>query len=93
MRKDTSPEKKGVLRHSPPSNTEKAEKYKAEVSKKATEFCGGSFNITKEYQAREETGNSTGVGTGMGVGMGGIMIGGSSRSTSMYNFVEFDCGN
>lgn len=91
VRRDTNPVKKAVLRHSPPSSTEKAEKYKEEVAKKAHEFCGGDFDITKEYQAREETGTSTGLGTGVGVGMGGIMIGGATRNTAMYNFVEFSC--
>lgn len=91
VRKDIAPEKKAVLRYVPPANEKKAAKYKDEVNKKAQEFCGGEFNITKEYQARQPTGTSTGVGTGIGLGMGGIMLGSSQESTAMYNFVELSC--
>lgn len=91
VRKDTAPEKKAILRHVPPSSETKAAKYKEEVDKKAVEFCGGGYDITREYQARQPTGQSTGVGTGIGVGMGGILIGGSRVNTSMYNFIELNC--
>lgn len=91
VRKDTTPEKKAVLRHTPPSDEKKAAKYKDEVNKKAHEFCGGDFNVTKEYQARQPTGSSTGLGTGVGLGMGGIMLGTSHQSSVMYNFVELSC--
>lgn len=91
VRKDFTPVKQGVLRHSPPSSSERAAEYREKVNKEARDFCGGEFQITKEYQARELTGTSTGVGTGFGVGMGGIAIGGSTQGTAMYNFVEFTC--
>lgn len=91
VRKDFTPQKQGVLRYDPPSSEKSREKYRAEVDKKATAFCGGDYRITKEYQAREESGVSTGVGTGMSVGMGGVFLGGSNRATTMYNFVEFAC--
>lgn len=92
VRKDTSPKKQAVVRHSPASTPEKEAKYREEVAKKANEFCGSSgFDITKEYQAREESG-STGVSTGLGVGMGGAFsIGAAHRNTSMSNYVEFTC--
>lgn len=88
VRKDFSPKKQAIVRYPPTSNDTK---YRENLNQRATEFCGGPYQITKEYQAREETGNSVGVGTGVGIGMGGVMIGGSNRATSMYNFVEFDC--
>lgn len=91
VRKDTTPEKKAILRYLPPSSDKKAAQYKEEVNKKAKDFCGGNFNITKEYQARQPSGVSTGVGTGFGLGMGGIVLGSSRESTTMYNFVEFSC--
>lgn len=91
VRKDISPSKRAILRYLPPSNSNREAKYQEEVRKKATDFCGGDFSITKEYQAREETGSSTGIGTGFGVGMGGIMVGGSNQNTAMYNFVEIEC--
>lgn len=92
VRKDTSPVRQGVLRHSPPSNDEKALEYRKKVDEKATAFCGGPYNITKEYQAMDEAPSSTGVGTGFGVGTSStIFIGGSNRNSAMYSFVEFTC--
>lgn len=91
VRKDLSPNKQAVVRYLPPTNEKKQAKYDEEVKKKATSFCEGAYDITKEYQARENTGTSTGVGTGFGIGMGGIMLGGAQENTAMYNFVEFSC--
>ncbi len=91
VRKDLSPTKQAVVRYLPANSEKKEAKYKAEVNKKATSFCEGAYDITKEYQARENTGTSTGVGTGFGIGMGGIMLGSSQENTAMYNFVEFTC--
>lgn len=92
VRKDLTPEKKGVLRYAPPSDTKQELKYKAEVNKKATEFCGTDYKITREYQALDESDSSVGVGTGFGFGASNTMIIGGSRPTrSMANFVEFSC--
>lgn len=91
VRKDLSPTKKGVLRFAPTSSESRQVKYREEVQKKATEFCGGGFEITKEYQALQETGRSAGVGTGFGVGFGGVGIATTNHGTAMYNFVEFNC--
>ncbi len=88
IRKDTTPKKQAIVRYPPTSNDSK---YREDLNKQANRFCGGDFEITKEYQARDETGSSAGVGTGMGFGMGGVMLGGSTRNTAMYNFVEFSC--
>ena len=91
VRKDFTPEKKAVLRYLPPSTEEKDKKFRDKVAQEAKSFCGGEYKVTKEYQAREETGTSTGVGTGVGFGMGGVMLGGGSRNTAMYNFTEVTC--
>ncbi len=92
VRKDISPEKKAVLRYSPPSSIEREAEYREEVKKKATEFCGGEYQVTKEYQARDLSDTSVGVGTGFGIGShSSIMIGGSRPTTTMYNFVEVTC--
>ena len=91
VRKETRPQKQGILRHSPPSSSEKAEKYRQEVDKKATDFCGGKYQITKEYEAKDESNTSTGVGTGFSVGTGAVMIGSSSANREMYKFIEFIC--
>lgn len=92
VRKDISPEKKAILRHSPPSSAEREKEYREEVKKKATEFCNGEYQITKEYQAQDISDTSVGIGTGFGVGRhSSIMIGGSPPTTSMYNFVEVIC--
>ena len=91
VRKDTSPTKQGILRHSPPSNAKQEKKYRAEVDKNATEFCGGKYKITKEYQAKDIDNTTTGVGTGFSFGSGAIMVGSSTPNRSMYNFVEFSC--
>lgn len=92
VRKDLSPSKQAVVRYSLPSNPSREAKYRAELEKQATNFCDGPFQITKEYEAREETGSSAGVGTGFGIGRSSsIFIGGSDRATAMYRFVEFVC--
>lgn len=92
VRKDTTPEKKGILRYSPPSDEKQDAKYKAEVNKKASEFCGSNYKITKEYQALDEADSSVGVGTGIGFGgNSAILVGGSRPTRAMANFVEFSC--
>lgn len=92
VRKDFTPIKKGVIRHALTSNPSRQAEYRELVNKEAKNFCGGEFEINKEYQAREETGSSTGVGTGVSIGRrSSIFIGGSDRSTAMYNFIEFVC--
>lgn len=92
VRKDLSPNKHAVVRYSLPSDSNREAKYRAELEKQATNFCGGAFQVTKEYEAREQTGSSAGLGTGFGIGRSSsIFIGGSDRATAMYRFVEFDC--
>ena len=92
VRKDLTPSKKAVVRYSPSSSPSSEAKYRDELKKQAMGFCGGDFEITKEYQAKDETGTSTGLGTGFGVGAASsIFIGGSRGNTAMYNFVEFSC--
>jgi hypothetical protein len=91
VRKDLTPKKTAVLRYSPQSSAKGDEKHKAKLSEQARGFCGGDFEITKEYEALQETGSSTGVGTGVGFGMGGIFIGGANRNEQMYHFVEIAC--
>lgn len=91
VRKDTVPQKQAVLRYEPSNNANKEAKARNEVAKKAREFCAGDYEITKEYQARQNTGASTGVGTGLGIGMGGIMVGASRDTSTMYNMVELSC--
>lgn len=94
VRKDTVPTKQGILRHLPPSSGDKEVKYRDEVKKKAQEFCGGDFTITKEYQALDESQSSTGIGIGTGFGYSSrssVYMGGSSPARSMYSFVEFTC--
>lgn len=93
VRKDMTPRKQAIVRFSPTSSESKAAKYKDEVRRQALDFCGSDFEITKEYQARDETNSSAGIGTGFGLGGGGstVFIGGGSRNTAMYNFVEFNC--
>lgn len=91
VRKETSPTKQATLRYFPPSDAESSAKYRAELNKQATDFCGGDFIITREYMAREDNGNSAGLGTGFGMGAGSIFLSGSNRSSTMYNFVEISC--
>lgn len=92
VRKDFTPSKKGIIRHALTSNPSRQAKYRELVNKEATSFCSGEFEVKKEYQAREETGSSAGVGTGVSIGRSSsIFIGGSDRSTAMYNFIEFVC--
>ncbi|KYG63190.1 hypothetical protein AZI86_15925 [Bdellovibrio bacteriovorus] len=91
VRKETYPQKQAVLRYQPSSKPNKEAKSRAELEKKAHEFCAGDYEITKEYQSRQNTGASTGVGTGLGIGMGGIMVGASQDNSAMYNMVELSC--
>lgn len=92
VRKDTLPKKQAIVRYSPTSSESQEAKYKEEVKRQALNFCGTDFEITKEYQARDEANTSAGVGTGFGIGGGStILISGSNRNTAMYNFVEFVC--
>ncbi|AGH95813.1 hypothetical protein [Pseudobdellovibrio exovorus] len=91
VRKDTAPTRQGVVRYYPTDDAEREAKYRADLNKKATEFCGGDFKITREYQALEEGRSSTGISTGFGVGAGAIFVGGSNRGSTMYNYVEFSC--
>ncbi len=93
VRKDTSPEKKAVLRHSPTSDAAKQAKYKTEIDKKAKEFCKGDYTITKEYEALDQADSSVGVGTGFGIGGGGssFILGSSNPSRSMAQFTELTC--
>ncbi len=92
VRKDLTPQKKAVVRYSPSSSVDTEAKHREELKKQALSFCGGDYEITKEYQAKDETGTSTGLGTDFGVGAGSsIFIGGSRGNTAMYNFVEFSC--
>jgi hypothetical protein len=91
VRKDTSPHKQGILRHAPTSSKEKEEKYRAKIDNAAKEFCGGPYQITKEYEAKAEMNVSTGLGTGFGFGHGAFMLGSSTPSQQMYDFVEFTC--
>lgn len=92
VRKDFTPRRQAVLRYAPPSSESREVKYRIELNKQATNFCGGEFDITREFQAREETGSAAGIGTGFGIGgSGSIFVGGSDRSTAMYNFVEVTC--
>ena len=94
VRKDLTPEKKAVLRYSPPSSEKRAADDRAELDKQARKFCGSDFKITKEYEAREQSGSTgigTGVTTGVGFGVGGVMIGNSVPTTEMYHFVDITC--
>lgn len=97
VRKDLTPVKQAIIRYPPQSNPKSEAKYRDELAREAREFCGGEYAITKEYQAREETGTATGMGTGIGMGMGRrgfgstIMLGSSTRPTAMYHFVELAC--
>lgn len=91
VRRDTSPQKQAVVRYSPTEKPDVEAKYRDDLQKKATQFCGGDYQITREYQARDESRSSAGVATGVGFGSGAIMVGGGGPSTSMYNFVEFTC--
>ncbi len=92
VRKDLTPQKQGILRYSPPSNASREAEYKTEVAKKAQDFCGGDFQITREYQAMEESRSSVGIGTGFGIGrQSSVLLGGSGPRESMSNFVEFVC--
>lgn len=91
VRKETSPERKGLIRHFPTTDQEKAAEYRVKVNKAANDFCGGEFNISREFQAREESGSGVGTGVGFGSGGGSIFLGGSNRGSTMYNYVEIIC--
>lgn len=91
VRKDLTPHRQGVVRYLPTDSADREAKYRADLNKKATDFCGGPYKVTREYQALEESGSSAGVGTGFGVGAGAIFVGGADRGTTMYNYVEFTC--
>lgn len=91
VRRDTSPTKQAVVRYYPTDKPETEAKYREDLKKKATNFCGGDYTITREYQARDESNSSAGIATGVGIGHGAIMVGGSGPRTTMYNFVEFSC--
>jgi hypothetical protein len=91
VRKDLTPEKQALIRYPPQTKPEREAKYRADMNKKVASFCGGAFDVTKEYQAREQTGTTTGFGTGFGIGMGGFMVGAANATTDMYNFVEVKC--
>ncbi len=98
VRKDFTPEKKAVVRYPPQSKPGNEAKYRDELVKQAREFCGGPFQITREYQQLVESGDaalSTGVGFG-GYGYGhqpgsSIFLGGSAPSAVNRHFVEFTC--
>lgn len=92
VRKDLTPTKQAVVRYSLSSSPSREAEYRTKLNRLATDFCGGEYQITKEYQAREETGSSAGVSTGFAIGRrSSIFVGGSGRATAMYNFVEFVC--
>ncbi|MGZ3690733.1 MAG: hypothetical protein ACXVAX_04480 [Pseudobdellovibrio sp.] len=91
VRKDFTPTKQAVLRYAPPSDSKDEAKYREEINKKAGEFCGGGFQITKEYQARDASDSSVGVGTGFGTRSSSLFLGSTTPNTSMYNFVEIIC--
>ena len=91
VRRDTSPQKQAVVRYYPTDKPETEAKYREDLKKKATEFCGSDYTITKEYQARDESNTTTGVSTGFGLGNSAVMFGGAGPRTTMYNFVEFTC--
>ncbi|AZZ36296.1 hypothetical protein CIK05_05660 [Bdellovibrio sp. qaytius] len=91
VRRDTSPQKQAVVRYYPTDKPETEAKYREDLKKQATNYCGGDYTITKEYQARDESNSSAGVATGIGFGNSAVMFGGSGPHTTMYNFVEFTC--
>jgi len=93
VRKDLSPQRRAILRYAPQSNSEHEAKYRTKLNQQATDFCGGNFQIIKEYEALQETNNppSIGFGTGFGYGGSGIIVGGSAPSSRTYHFVEINC--
>ena len=91
VRRDTTPVKQAVVRYYPTDKAENEAKYREDLKKKATDYCGGEYTITKEYQARDESNTTTGVSTGFGFGNSAVMFGGAGPRTTMYNFVEFAC--
>jgi hypothetical protein len=91
VRKESTPQKQAIVRY-PPSSEKNETKYREDLKKQAHQFCSGDYEITKEYQARDESSSSAGVATGIGIGhSGSVIVGGSGPRTSMYNFVEFIC--
>jgi len=92
VRKDLTPHKQGILRHSPPSSGSREAEYRDLVNEKARQFCGGDFTIVREYQALDESRSTAGVGTGFGFGnRSSIIVGGAGPKQTMYHFVEFIC--
>lgn len=91
VRRDSVPQKQAIVRYYPTDKAETEAKYRDDLKIKATEYCGGEYTITKEYQARDESNASTGVSTGFGFGNSAVMFGGAGPHTTMYNFVEFTC--
>lgn len=92
VRKDLTPQKQGVLRFVIASNPSRDAEYRLKAKEMAREFCGGDFEITHEYQAREESQTSTGVSTGVHISRSAsIVLGASDRGTQLYNFIEFVC--
>lgn len=92
VRRDITPKRQAILKYTPQSKDSDETKYRMELNKKARDFCGGDFQITKEYQAREPSNSTVGIGTGFGIGSASsIFVGGADRGTSIYQFVEFDC--
>jgi hypothetical protein len=92
VRKDITPTKQAILRYLPPSSEKREAEARELLKKQATEFCGGEYNITKEYQALAERSSSVGIGTGFSTGGGSsIVFSSANRHETMYNFVELVC--
>lgn len=97
VRKDLTPKKQAVVRYPPQSNPEKEQKFRNELNERATEFCAGPFEITKEYEALTESAAGPIVGTGFGLGHHrrgfgtGVFLGGSGSNERTYHFVELSC--
>jgi hypothetical protein len=94
VRKDFTPHRQGVFRSSTTASESRQAKDREEINQKAKEFCGGEFTVTKEYQALEPTRTTAGVGAGLGMGIGtnsAFMLGSSTATERMFNFVEFVC--
>ena len=98
VRKDLTPEKRAIVRYPPQSKPESESKYRAELESEATEFCGGPYEITREYEQLTETPGTTGIGTGLGFGYGrrgfgtGLALGTSFPQERTYHYVELACG-
>ena len=79
------------MRYLPPSSDAREAEAREQITKQATAFCGGEFNITKEYQALSPRSSSVGIGTGFSTGGSSIIFSSANRSETMYNFVELVC--